>query len=201
MAAGFPRNPSCPSGKPDHPPVRAGKGGCCDSGEGRTWRPHSRPSFTSFTMSFTRLHTSHHYHAGSALNNKHLVVHSRCARTVVQLPAERSSRQSNNRSLPRPPQRSITASPRRRVSGALSAPLPLLAQEDSELAGCWGGGGGAHLMEEISPSNTVLAPRVTSTKAPFLSLPSFTKHPAILVEPLPNTARTSASPTCAYTSE
>eukprot|EP00959_Pyramimonas_sp_CCMP1952_P467996 9492501-Pyramimonas_sp.AAC.1 len=24
MAAGFPRNPSCPSGRPDHPPVRTG---------------------------------------------------------------------------------------------------------------------------------------------------------------------------------
>eukprot|EP00976_Prorocentrum_cordatum_P084255 1185576-Prorocentrum_minimum.AAC.1 len=24
MAAGFPGNPSCPSGRPDHPPVRAG---------------------------------------------------------------------------------------------------------------------------------------------------------------------------------
>eukprot|EP00959_Pyramimonas_sp_CCMP1952_P260197 5440207-Pyramimonas_sp.AAC.1 len=24
MAAGFPRNPSCPSGRPDHPLVRAG---------------------------------------------------------------------------------------------------------------------------------------------------------------------------------
>eukprot|EP00976_Prorocentrum_cordatum_P077867 1182860-Prorocentrum_minimum.AAC.1 len=25
MTAGFPRNPSCPSGRPDHPPIRAGK--------------------------------------------------------------------------------------------------------------------------------------------------------------------------------
>eukprot|EP00959_Pyramimonas_sp_CCMP1952_P188815 3949061-Pyramimonas_sp.AAC.1 len=46
MAAGFPRNPSCPSGRPDHPPVvgsprwaavRAGwRGVCaCAQGDGR----------------------------------------------------------------------------------------------------------------------------------------------------------------------
>eukprot|EP00976_Prorocentrum_cordatum_P095987 1190382-Prorocentrum_minimum.AAC.1 len=34
MAAGFPRNPSCPSGRPDHPPVRAG-----DNSTATVWTP------------------------------------------------------------------------------------------------------------------------------------------------------------------
>eukprot|EP00959_Pyramimonas_sp_CCMP1952_P102152 2136720-Pyramimonas_sp.AAC.1 len=38
MAAGFPRNPSCPSGRPDHPPVRAGAASAGCWGRRTAWR-------------------------------------------------------------------------------------------------------------------------------------------------------------------
>eukprot|EP00959_Pyramimonas_sp_CCMP1952_P422989 8860596-Pyramimonas_sp.AAC.1 len=45
MAAGFPRNPSCPSGRPNHLPVRAGKfssRGHDDGSQGSRKKPRVR---------------------------------------------------------------------------------------------------------------------------------------------------------------